>query len=235
MRLTKGWRLFFSVVCVLIIAAILFNMYLLGWNDGFEDARARYMDRMTYIMPTEEPQLQPQAQQQSRQMQLVQLTAEVTYIEEAEEIEEPVQITYADRQPSAKTYMDYRAITDRTSNQWALIHDELTICEDGMLRSEDGYIAAALGSRFGAVGSKWIFTMEREDGTMWELKIIKTDEKQDIHTDETHTYGIMAGEVIEFVIDSSVGPVWENGYVWSGNFNNNPEYEGAVIGWRAAE
>ena len=69
-------------------------------------------------------------------------------------------------------------ITDTNSPQWDLIHNYLIIQEDGTLQTDDGFIACALGRHFGKIGTKWIFICE--DGS--EIKVIKTDEKQDRHT-----------------------------------------------------
>lgn len=126
----------------------------------------------------------------------------------------------------SKTYMDYERITNVNSAQWRLIQT-LTICDDGMLRDSDGYIAAALGSYFGPIGSRYVFTLE--DGK--ELPIIKTDQKQDVHTCENNIFGLDNWDIIEFVVDTSKMPVWNNGYVYGGNFNNVPEYAGDIVGW----
>ena len=56
----------------------------------------------------------------------------------------PVEMTY---KTSAKTYMDYRAITDTSSAQYQFIHsDQIMICEDGFLRDDEGFIGVAMGS-----------------------------------------------------------------------------------------
>lgn len=69
-------------------------------------------------------------------------------------------------------------ITSTDSPQWDLIHNYLTIQENGTLATDDGYTACALGRYFGKIGSKWIFICE--DGS--EIKVVKADEKQDRHT-----------------------------------------------------
>ena len=126
----------------------------------------------------------------------------------------------------SKTYMDYRAITDKTSKQWALLQT-LTIGDDGMIRDNDGYIAAALGSAFGPIGSRYVFKLEGGK----ELLIIKADQKQDKHTCENNIFGLDNWDIIEFVVDSSKMPIYTNGYVYGGNFNNCPEYAGDVLSW----
>lgn len=130
----------------------------------------------------------------------------------------------------SKTYMDYRAISNKNSEQWKLLQN-LTICDDGMIRDSDGYIAAALGSAFGPIGTRYVFTLEGGK----ELLIIKADQKQDSHTCENNIFGLNNWDVIEFIIDSSKAPVWANGYVYGGNFNNCPEYAGDIVSWTKVE
>lgn len=133
---------------------------------------------------------------------------------------------------STKTYADWNCITDTNSRQWELLHHpQIQICNDGMLRDNEGYICAALGSYFGEVGSRWIFFLENGN----QIPIVKCDEKADIHTlDTQHTIGVNQ-DIIEFYIDvsthSTLGNVKDNGFVYWGNFNNCNEYVGNVIGW----
>lgn len=126
----------------------------------------------------------------------------------------------------SKTYMDYSLITNVNTEQWRLLQT-LTICDDGMLRDNDGYIAAALGSAFGPIGSRYVFTLE--DGK--ELMIIKADQKQDNHTCENNIFGLGNWDIIEFIVDTDKMPIYPNGYVYGGNFDNCPEYAGDVVNW----
>lgn len=139
-----------------------------------------------------------------------------------------------DSPTSAKTYMDYRKITNESSKQWEIIHNELMVCADGMLRDKYGRIAVALGSYFGDVGSTWRFYLD-DNGIIKSIDVIKADAKADIDTEKNNIVGIPAGDVIEFVVDSNSFPVWGNGYAVGGNFNNIEEYRGDVIGWEVIE
>ena len=59
-----------------------------------------------------------------------------------------------------KTYMDYKMITDKSSKQWQYINASGRIkIENGYLM-EDEYIGVALGSYFGEIGMKYIFTLD---------------------------------------------------------------------------
>ena len=115
-------------------------------------------------------------------------------------------------------------ITDTNSPQWDLIHNYLIIQEDGTLQTDDGFIACALGRYFGKIGTKWIFICE--DGS--EIKVVKTDEKQDRHTKNGDLiHGIICNELIELVVDSKISKTCP-----SGNFKDLPGLEGNIIGWK---
>lgn len=161
-------------------------------------------------------------------------TVKIDYEEKTgEETEAKTKLNW-DSPTSAKTYMDYRKITNESSKQWEIIHNELMVCADGMLRDKYGRIAVALGSYFGDVGSTWRFYLD-DNGIIKSIDVIKADAKADIDTEKNNIVGIPAGDVIEFVVDSNSFPVWENGYAVGGNFNNIEEYRGDVIGWEVIE
>lgn len=115
-------------------------------------------------------------------------------------------------------------ITDRDSPQWDLIHNYLTVQEDGTLATDDDYTACALGRYFGKIGSKWIFICE--DGL--EIKVVKADEKQDRHTKNYDLiHGIICNELIELVVDSKISKTCP-----TGNFKDLEGFEGNIIGWK---
>lgn len=130
---------------------------------------------------------------------------------------------------SVKTYMDYRAITDKTSPQYQFIHsDEITICEDGFLRDSEGYIGVAMGGYFGEVGSRYICRLD--NGV--EIKVVKVEVKAEQDTVQDF-YGKDNYDIIEFVIDTKAQWMqdnkWENGYIFSGNFNNYEAFNGKIV------
>ena len=130
----------------------------------------------------------------------------------------------------SKTYMDYRSIKNTSSEQWRLLQT-MDICDDGFIRDSDGYVAVALGSYFGDIGSRWIFYLD--GGKI--LPVVKVDQKQDKHTCKDNIYGLDNWDIIEFIVDSSKMPKFPNGYVYGGNFNNNPDVSGEVMGWVEVE
>lgn len=131
---------------------------------------------------------------------------------------------------SAKTYMCYSKITNTKSKQYRMIHEsgEITIDERGYLRNEDGFYGVALGSYFGPVGCRYAFTLD----TGIVLHVVKVEEKADEDTIDGYSHKI-DGSVIEFVVDTSAEymqeNVWGNGLIFSGNFNNNPEFKGSIV------
>lgn len=128
-----------------------------------------------------------------------------------------------------KTYMDYRSITNRDTAQWKYIYsDTISVDDKGFLVTEDGYIGVALGTYFGPVGTKYIFTLD----TGIELKVVKVEVKSDKHTCE-HNYKAGSNDVIEFVIDTKAqymqNNIWGNGLIFQGNFNNCEDFKGNII------
>lgn len=124
---------------------------------------------------------------------------------------------------SAKTYMDYRTITSQSSKQYQLIQEFESV--NGLMKDREGYIAVALGSWFGELGSRWVF--ELSNGT--KLYTIKVDEKHNNHTINGCEH-YLDQSVIEFIIDTetSVYPIGRNGYILNGNFNNEPTFNGTI-------
>jgi hypothetical protein len=65
------------------------------------------------------------------------------------------------------------------------------------------------------------------------LKLIKIERKADVHTDGSNYAGSSNYDIIEFVIDTKTAYMKQNikanGYIFNGNFNNNKEFEGAVM------
>ena len=139
---------------------------------------------------------------------------------------EPVELC---AQSSGKTYEDYRMITDPTSNQYRLIHDHLTVdSKTGFLTDKDGFLAAALGYRFGDIGTRYYFTLD--SGII--LPLIKADEKAPKDASDGCAVDIN-GTVIEFVIDAEAALDYfgtiSNGLVLDGNYNNSPYFAGRIV------
>lgn len=126
-----------------------------------------------------------------------------------------------------KSYMSYKMITDTTSNQYRYIKDHMTVNEKGFLVDSDNRIGIALGSYFGAIGSK--FDIELENGTV--LRVVKIEAKDDSHTNNGCEQK-WDKSVIEFVIDVNQAEkhfgTASNGYINQGNYNNVDEFNGAI-------
>lgn len=128
---------------------------------------------------------------------------------------------------STKTYEAGDAITDVTSPQYALIQT-MHPNEKGMYVTDDGYIGVALGSVYGAIGTKYEITLD----TGIVLNVIKLDEKADKDT-VSGCYHASDGSMIEFVIDVQKAMQYygtiSNEYILNGNFNNHSDYEGNIV------
>lgn len=94
-----------------------------------------------------------------------------------------------------KAYMDYRAITNRSSLQYKL-QQGATTDKDG-LRKLNGKYMIALGSYWGNVGDEVV--VDLGDNT---IECIIADQKADIHTDSNNMFHLSDGSVIEFIVDS---------------------------------
>lgn len=135
-----------------------------------------------------------------------------------------------------KTYMDYKKITSTSSAQYKYIHSHmadgtLKVTNEGLLLTNDGFIGVALGSHYGKIGDKFVFTLS----TGVQLKVVKLDEKSDAHTDPMGCYHVAdkTYSTLEFVIDTETAKtafgVKGNGYVAGGNFNNIEKFSGQIV------
>lgn len=124
-----------------------------------------------------------------------------------------------------KTYMDIYKVTNKKSPQYKYIQDYIIVNPKGYAVTRDGYIGVALGSAFGSIGSKFLF--ELSSGKV--IKLVKIEEKADRDTVKGF-YTAHDKSVIEFVIDTYEmrDNTYRNGYIYGGNFNNNPEFEGEI-------
>lgn len=129
---------------------------------------------------------------------------------------------------SAKTYMDYRMTTVRSSKQYQFIHSSLSVDKKtGFLYDKDGFIAVALGSYYGQIGDRYYFTLD--SGIV--LPLVKAEEKADVDTDGSGCYHLVDSSVIEFVIDTDYALDYfyhGNGLVLNGNYNNYSLFNGKI-------
>ena len=129
---------------------------------------------------------------------------------------------------SVKTYMPISMITSKTSRQYKFIEEHMTIDEEtGFAFDEDGFIGVALGSVFGAIGTRYYITLD--SGIV--LPVVKIDAKSDSHTIDG-CYHANDKSVIEFVIDKKTAAeffgVGGNGLIKNGNINNDDRLKGRI-------
>lgn len=118
-----------------------------------------------------------------------------------------------------KSYMDFRAITNRESKSYNIVTNGWTD-EDGLRRFGECY-CVALGSYYGEVGDVFLVTMT--DGK--KFKVVKADEKSDRHTDPEHKYTLSNGCMLEFVVETDK---LDKKIKSSGNINNLEKVSGTI-------
>lgn len=100
---------------------------------------------------------------------------------------------------SQKTYMDYRAITSTTSDQWAMQQTAWTDAYGFRRDGETGYYMVAMGTYYAQqCGKMFEVTFDRYNS----IRVIVGDIKDDAHTDELHQH--RNGNVVEFIVDTKV-------------------------------
>jgi len=99
-----------------------------------------------------------------------------------------------------KSWMDWRAITNRNSRQWRMQQIANT-CDDGF-RRVDGLYIIALGTYFLYSGVGDVFDITLSSGVTF--RAVVGDVKSDRHTDPTNRFHISDGSVIEFIVDRQV-------------------------------
>lgn len=123
--------------------------------------------------------------------------------------------------------MDYKCITSKISSQYKYIHSEkVTVCEDGLLRDNEGYIGVALGSYYGStIGDRYIIHLS----TGKTVKCILLDQKADRETDTTNSYHLHDGSLVELVIDTNKCKVSYGMAIKMGNFDYADFFKGEIV------
>lgn len=121
-----------------------------------------------------------------------------------------------------KTYMDYRAI-NINSTQRHIIDNQTSVRDDGLLVTEDGFIGVALGSTYGALGTRYRITTD----TGQVFKVIKVEAKSDNHTTNGCQDG--SGAIVEFVIDQDKARESYSSAMYHGDFNHIAEFNGSIV------
>ena len=149
----------------------------------------------------------------------------VTSIKEKVSIEEFAGFEIVDvcHTSSSKTYMLATSLSE-TSQQAKFIKNNM-IAIDGLFYDSNGYVGVALGSYFGEIGTRYIFTLD----TGIELKVVKVEHKDDKHTNNGCEQK-WDKSVIEFVVDPETNNIWvgQNTFIASGNFNNLEKFNGTI-------
>ena len=131
---------------------------------------------------------------------------------------------------STKSFMSYKAITNKASRQYHFIQQHMGVDQtSGLLYDKAGFIGVALGSSFGSIGTRYYFTLD----TGVVIPVVKVEEKADRHTRNGCEH-LIDGSVLEFVIDMGIAKEYyktkDANVVVTGNFNSDVHFAGSIIG-----
>ena len=129
---------------------------------------------------------------------------------------------------SFKSYMNYKAITDKESPQYK-IQQQATTDDDGLRVIGDYYIVAMGSYYVSEIGDKFLIYLDTGE----KIKVIAGDIKANKHTDDTNRYknvydmdgNFIGKNVLEFIVDTSV--LDEKAKNW-GNISAIDGFEGSI-------
>lgn len=104
-----------------------------------------------------------------------------------------------EEESGAKRFMDYRAITDRTTSQWALQQDATT--DEYGFRRYGGAYMVAMGTYYAKTCGD-VFEIVLDSGFVFTALV--SDIKRDCDTDERNQH--REGNVVEFIVDKNSIP-----------------------------
>lgn len=117
-----------------------------------------------------------------------------------------IEMTVPDYDTSFKSYMSYKCITNKSSDQYKLQQKAYT--DDMGLRKIDDYYLVAMGTYYSnTVGDKFRITLEDDKS----FNVMIGDIKADIHTDKNNMYSavynsngkFISANVLEFIVDTN--------------------------------
>jgi len=181
-----------NICLLLIIICLLFHSYILSKTN--EELEKNHHD----ILKMNEELLKMNEELISDKENLMRLVKDL----EKDNLKPPNRNMISRNVPknsSRKTYMDYRKITDTSSEQYKLQQNKDCYTTDSGLRKLNEYYCIAVGTYYSEnIGDKLIVHMENGES----FKAIVADIKDDKHTDETNRQHRKDGSVIEFVVDT---------------------------------
>ena len=122
---------------------------------------------------------------------------------------EYVSLDVPDIDSSFKSWMSYKAVTNTKSDQYKFINTYGYADSDGFMRCakdddfgvEQDYYLIALGSYYGTtIGTKYKITLD----TGKVFYGVLGDCKADVHTNSTNQYVPINGNVVEFIVDTTI-------------------------------
>ena len=120
-----------------------------------------------------------------------------------------------------KSYMSYKAITNKSSKQWAL--QQIATTDKNGVRCVDGIPMVAIGTGWGLwVGDVALVTCNNGNS----FKVIIGDIKSNAHTDEANKTTVSNGCRCEFIVDTDV---LDSKAKMMGNLSVLSQYNGYVV------
>jgi len=185
-----------NIYLLIIIICLLIHSYILSKTN--EELEKNYDD----ILKMNEELLKMNEELISDKENLMRLVKDL----EKDKLKSPSRNMISRNVPennSRKTYMDYRKITNTSSEQYKLQQNKDCYTTDTGLRKVNEYYCIAVGTYYSEnIGDKLIVHMENGES----FKAIVADIKDDKHTDETNRQHRKDGSVIEFVVDTKKLP-----------------------------
>lgn len=233
-----GYTFVLIIICfVTALSSIFSNLYVHYYNDSIDTLSARLLSTQEKIETLSQENIKLSDMQKTATLENVNLLNEVQsnnqkiekYIDKINELNSEISKRTTWTLPKVsvgvcashsyfKTYMDYRKITNKSSKQYQLLHNgSFKYDDDGLIRTKGGeFIAVALGSYYGDIGTKYVCTLQSGNTTN-EVKLIKVEEKSNMHT----TNGCQASnnDIIEFVIDIDKARISYPTAIRLGDFN----------------
>lgn len=237
----KGRKFNFNKVCNVIICIVFISVFIMMCSLIHENKNIIAINS-TYQKQCEDLQKQNESLQQIKkdaQQEIDVLHNEVITLQtevnngnqklfEYEEKLKQYETKKPDNQPnnadwgSKKTYMSYKAITNKSSKQYALQQIAITDADTGV-RTVDGDYCVAIGTGWGfSVGDKILVTLSNGK----TFNAIVGDIKSNAHTNSDNKTTSHDGSVVEFIVDI---PSLPNIARKMGNLNVLNQFSGGIV------
>lgn len=191
---TKNAYLFLILSTILIILQNLFCSYI--YVDIEKENNKRVCVEQSFAAPPVDSKENKDTSENIQNIIIENITVPSSAIPVVEEVSK-ISLSVPNINSSFKAYMDYRCITNKSSQQWKMQQEATTDVATG-IRMYGEFYMVALGSYYAQqCGDKFIITLDSGK----EFKIMIGDFKADKHTNSTHQYS-RNNNIVEFIVDT---------------------------------